>query len=185
MMPELTNLLSEGRVRALRRLYLLRVAVVALMLLAGVILVHGVLLLPSFLYLHTAVKEKTSVLAALTAAVDGEEQLQIRARVDTLAGDATYLGRLAQTPKASAAVFAVTKLPRPGIVLTGFSFAPGSGGGASMNVTGTATTRESLRAYEDTLKDVPFVTSVTLPISAYAKERAIDFTVTLTGPFLP
>lgn len=185
MNSNLTNLLPEDRVRSLRRLYASRLAVVSLFLLAGVIVIHGVLLLPTYVHLMSTVHDRTIILTALTENLGGSEEQEIQARVDVLSEDARYLARLAEIPKASAAIAAVVELPRQGITLTGFSFSPTASGGAVMSSTGRADTRESLRAYENSLKAVPFVESVELPISAYAKERDIDFTVTLVGPFLP
>lgn len=185
MTSECTNLLPEERVRAFRQLYFLRIAVVSLLLASGVIIVHGVLLLPTYLYLSGAVQERTLALASLSDTLAGSEEQEIQARVAALSEDAAYLARLAETPKASAAVSAVMALPRPGVTLTGFSFAPSASGGATMALTGQASTRETLRAYEDTLKAASFVKTVDLPISAYAKERDIGFTVMLSGPFLP
>lgn len=185
MMRNLTNLLPKDRNRALRKLYFLRLTVVGVLLLAGIGIVHGVLLLPSYLYVKDLAKERETLLAAVTQRLEGSEEQEIDARVKGLADDAAYLGRLGAAPKASAAVSAILELPRPGITLTGFSFAPSSEGEARMHVSGVAMTRESLRAYEQALKAAAFISSADLPISAYAKERDIDFTIALTGPFLP
>lgn len=184
MTHNLTNLLPKERERTLRRVYFLRLGVVAISMLAGVVVVHGVLLFPSYLFLQDLVRERTEALAAITAALAGTEEQQVSARVTSLAEDASYLARLEKTPKISAAVSALIALPRAGIALTGFSFAP-SQTGATMNLSGVASTREALRSYEETLRTAPFITGVDLPISAYAKERDIEFTVTLVGPFLP
>jgi len=183
MALELTNLLPEDRVRSLRQVYFMRLAVVGVLLLAGVTVVHGVLLLPSYLYLRNQVGERTAALAALTTTLAGSEEKEISVRVAALAEDSAHLARLSSVPKASAAVRAVTALPRPGIRLTGFSFAPKEEGEAVMSLSGIATTREALRTFEQSLADEPYITSADLPISAYAKERDIPFTISLTGPF--
>lgn len=181
---ELTNLLPEERMRSLRHMYFIRLAVVAVVLLSGVTIVHAVLLLPSFMYLRNQVGERSAALAALTTTLAGSEEKEISTRVAALAEDSAYLARLSSVPKASAAIRAITALPRPGIRLTGFSFAPKEGEEASMSVSGVATTREALRTFEQSLANQPFVTSADLPISAYAKERDIPFTISLTGPFI-
>lgn len=180
---ELTNLLPEERMRSLRQVYFFRLAVVTVLLLSGVILVHGVLLLPSFMYLRNQVGERTAALTTLTATLAGSEEKEINERVAALAEDSAHLARLSSIPKASAAIRAIAALPRSGIRLTGFSFAPKEGAGATMSVSGVATTRESLRTFEQSLANQPFITSTDLPISAYAKERDITFTISLTGPF--
>lgn len=180
---ELTNLLPEERIRSLRQVYFFRLAVVTVLLLSGVTLVHGVLLLPSFMYLRNQVGERTASLAALTTTLAGSEEKEISERVAALADDSAHLARLSSVPKASAAIRAIAALPRSGIRLTGFSFAPKEGAEAAMSISGVATTRESLRTFEQSLADQPFITSTDLPISAYAKERDISFTISLTGPF--
>lgn len=180
---ELTNLLPEERIRSLRRIYFFRLGVVAVLLLSGVTLVHGVLLLPSYMYLRNQVEERTASLTSLTATLAGSEEKEISVRVAALAEDSAYLARLSSVPKASAAIREIAALPRSGIRLTGFSFAPKEGAESEMSVTGVATTREALRTFEQSLADQPFITSADLPISAYAKERDISFTISLTGPF--
>lgn len=184
MEPELTNLLPKERCRALRHLYFMRLTVVSLIVLSGVAIVHGILLLPSYLYLQNQVEEREAALARLTTTLAGTEEQGINMRVASLAADSAHLARLSSVPKASAAVSAVIKLPRSGIRLTGFSFAPATEG-ATMTVSGVASTREALRRFEQSLASEPYVTKADLPISAYAKESDIAFTVTLTGPLMP
>lgn len=184
MEPELTNLLPKERTSALRQLYFLRLAVVSLIVLAGVLIVHGVLLLPSYLYLRNQVAEREDSLTRLTTSLAGTEEQAISMRVAALAADSAHLARLTSVPKASAAVSAIIALPRPGIRLTGFSFAPETDG-AVMTVSGIASTRETLRRFEQSLASAPYVTKADLPISAYAKENDIAFTITLSGPLMP
>ena len=186
MTPELTNLLPPERVRSFRRLYFLRLLTVGVALLAGVVLVHGVLLLPSYLYLNQQIAERKELLASLSATLAGSEEREVSARVTQLMEDATYLARLQGAPTASWALRSILEIPRPGISLTGFTFSPAQGEGeARVLLSGTAATRESLRRYDEALGAEPYVTSTNLPISAYAKESDIDFTITLTGSFAP
>ena len=186
MLPELTNLLPPERARGLRQLYFFRLATVAMLVLSGTAIIHGVLLLPSFLYAKQQVKEKETILASLTATLAGSEERQVSARVNKLTQDATYLARLKERPAASTAVAAFLEVPRTGVRMTGFTFTgPEEGKEARMTVSGIAASRESLRRFEQALSAEPYVTSTDLPISAYAKESDIDFTITLSGTLLP
>lgn len=186
MSLELTNLLPEERVRSLRQLYFVRLLTVGVLLLAVVMLVHGVLLLPSYLYLGQQVKERQAVLASLSATLEGSEEREVSARVAALTSNAIYLARLAETPAASTAIAHILDLSRPGIRLTGFTFSPAKGAvPASMGIAGVADSRESLRRYEQSLKNESYIDSTNLPISAYAKERDIDFVITVTGSLKP
>ena len=186
MSVRLTNLLPPERIRGLRQLYFFRLATVGMLVLTGVAVIHGVLLLPSYLYLKEQVHARESVLASLTASLQGSEEREVSARVTRLTEDAAYLARLAKTPAASTAVSAILKVPHTGISMRGFTFTAGSEGkDASMTVSGVASSRETLRRFEQALAAQPYITTTELPISAYAKESAIDFTVVLTGPLMP
>lgn len=186
MSVELTNLLPPERIRSLRQLYFFRLATVGMLVLVGVAGIHAVLLLPSYLFLQEQVKGREAVLASLTATLAGSEEREVSARVAKLTEDAAHLARLAEAPAASTAIAAILKLPRPGIGLRGFTFTRATEGKEpSMSVSGVASSREKLRAFEQSLAAQPYVTSTELPISAYAKESDIDFTITLTGSLIP
>ena len=186
MLPELTNLLPPERVRGQRQLYFFRLATVGMLVLSGVAIIHGVLLLPSFLYARQQVKEKETILSSLTATLAGSEERQVSARVSKLTEDATYLARLKDRPAASTAVAAVLKVPHQGVRMTGYTFtAAEEGKDARMTISGVASSRAPLRRFEQALAAEPYVGSTNLPISAYAKESDIDFTIELVGTLLP
>lgn len=186
MITEHTNLLPEGRVRALRQLYFMRLAVVAVLLLSVVAVAHSIFLLPSFLFLRDQVGEQRDELARLSTALSGGEEKQVSERVARLNADAKRLAELAAEPRASAVISGIVALPRTGIRITGFTYSPKNASvAASMSVSGVASSRESLRAYEQQLAAEPYVDSTSLPISAYAKERDIPFTIALTGSLTP
>ncbi len=54
-----------------------------------------------------------------------------------------------------------------------------------MTVSGMAATRDALRQYATALGGLPYVSKADLPISAYAKDSDITFTITLTGTLTP
>jgi hypothetical protein len=103
-----------------------------------------------------------------------------------LQDDAAYLTHLSATPTVSSLIRAVLKVPRPGITISGFSYSPPTGSAAGkFLILGMAATRDDLRRYDLALAALPFVTNADLPISAYAKEASIPFTITLSGSLLP
>lgn len=184
MSSDHTNLLPEDRARALKHLYFFRLATVAVLIFAAVAIVHGVLLLPSYLLVRAQVDERTQELSVLTQTLASTEEKEISARVTALASTSAYLARHGKSPKVSTAVAALIQVPREGVRLRGFSYAPNAQG-AQMTVSGVAATRESLRRYEQALSSLSYIKTVELPISAYAKESNIDFVITLTGTFTP
>ena len=183
---ELTNLLPPERIRATRRGYFFRFGIVALFVLAGVVLMSGALILPSYFFARQQAAEKQAEVDRLTARLAGSEEQAVQARVKALTASAERLASLKDSPKASTAIASLVRLPRPGIRITGFAYAaPMPGGTPRMTVSGVADDRDALRRYVSLLGSQPFVESADLPISAYAKEASIDFTITLTGSLMP
>jgi hypothetical protein len=181
MRAELTNLLPPERLAALRRDYLFRLGTVALATAALLIVAHGVLLAPAYLYARERIVVAEERLAELSArrAVSGYEDLS--ARIAAFSARAGDIEKLAAAPSAADAVRAILDLPRRGIALESFAYTPPdpSGKGGRMTVSGIADARDALRAFNDDLGKLPFVASTDLPLSAYAKETAIDFSIAL------
>jgi hypothetical protein len=185
MATELTNLLPQENIKAFKREYLIRLATVAIGVLTGVIIVQGVLLLPSYLYERQTVDTDAAQLASLSANLKTTQEQQVQTRLTALQAESTHLLGLGKAPAASTALRAVLAVPRPGITLIGFTYTPPAGTTqGSMVITGNADTREDLQTFDGTLGALPFVTSANLPISDYAKDTNIPFTITLAGSFL-
>lgn len=180
------NLLPEARKDALTRLYQFRLAVVGVLMLGGVLAVHAVGMLPSFLYIQQLHRVYETDLAGLGQKLAGLEEKTIRARVATLETRAQELQKTAHGSTASNVVRAVVSVPHPGIHIDHLSFTrKGGDQESSMVIAGIATSREVLRAYSSTLSLLPYVTKADLPISSFAKETDIPFSITLTGPLTP
>lgn len=186
MTADLTNLLPPHRKRFLAREYLFRLGVVVIWLFVVLALIHGLLLVPSYLYVHQQMGAREAQLVTLQTSQSGATEQELKTRVDTLQTRAKQLAALGTQPSASGAVRAVLAAPRPGIRIHGFTYAPAATATAHrMTINGTAATRESLRQYLQTLDALPYITTAELPISAYAEVKDIGFTITLTGSFLP
>jgi hypothetical protein len=184
--PELTNLLPEERIRGLRREYYVRLATVAVSILAAVVVASAALLAPSYLYVRQEIASREAQMKELDARLGNSEGKEVSKRLTTLSANANYLARLASTSSATAALRGVLAVPRPGIVLGALSYVPASHGtDGKMLLTGVASTRETLRAYNQSLAALPYVANAELPISAYAKESNIPFSITLTGTLMP
>jgi Tfp pilus assembly protein PilN len=186
MYPELTNLLPARRIRAFRRGYFIRLAVLLLVMLSGITILSAGLLAPSYFYAHGEIARQTQQLNGLDASLQTSEEKQVRVRLAQLADNVTYLDRLATTTTASAAIGALLQVPHAGISLSGFTFAPPSGiATGRMTLSGVAASRDALQAYALALGQLPFVSKADLPISAYAKDTDIQFTITLSGTLRP
>lgn len=186
MYRELTNLLPSDRSRALRHEYFLRLATVTLLTLSFVVVAAGVMLVPSYLSFTQEARVKQTELAQLAGTLEAAEEKEVGARLAQLEADVTHLNRLSSQPTASGALRAVLTVSREGISLDSFAYTPNTTAGEnSLVLSGTATTRDALRRYNLALSALPFVSKSDLPISAYAKETELPFTITLTGTLRP
>jgi hypothetical protein len=189
MYSELTNLLPEDKTRAIRREYFLRLLLIAVLVLTVVVIAQMVFLLPSYLYEHELVATRSSELQALSSNLATAQEQQAQTQLSALKSGADFLLGLGKAPTVSAAMRAILAVSRPGITLSGFAYgqvdANPSSATRTLQLSGIASTRESLRSYDSALAALPFVSSADLPISDYAKDSKIPFTITLTGSLAP
>jgi Tfp pilus assembly protein PilN len=185
MYRELTNLLPPNKSRAFRREYFLHAGTVCILGLSFVVIVHGLLLLPTYLSLEGQLSAQKQQLAKLNTDLEQAGQKDVSNRLTALTTDASYLTKLGTIPTASAVTRAVLTVAHPGIVLTSLAYTPPTDATPGhFLLTGTASTRDALRAYDLALAQLPFVSNADLPISSYAAETNIPFTITLSGTFM-
>lgn len=186
MPSALTNLLPASGQRAMRRRYFRRLTAVVLLLATILVAALALLLVPTYLYVRDQAalgRERAEALGGVGESVETQE---IAARSEALALVVSDLAGLGTLPTASGAIRGVLEVPHPGVALTGFTFSAAAGETpARLDVSGTADSRDGLRRYVTALGALPFVDSADLPISAYARESDIPFTVTLSGSLLP
>ncbi len=181
MHSELTNLLPPERRHALRRDYSMRLIVVVILLLTALILAAAVLLLPTYVFLVENAKTQKTHLANIESTVSSSDEASLDAQIAMLSNNAATLSSLAAASSVSAIMRTVLSISRPGIALSGFIYShivgkkPGT-----LAISGTAATRNALRGYQLALENAPFAISANLPVSAYAKDTNIVFTITVT-----
>lgn len=181
MNNELTNLLPEERQRSLSRDYALKVGVVAIILVIALTLASAVLLLPTYVFLAKSTVAKEEYLAVIESTLSSADGTAFSARLAELYGDIEILTKLGTAPSASAILRTALAVPHPGIVFSGMTYMPAAGkNAATFALSGTAESRDSMRNYQLALQDAPFSASASLPVSAYAKDADIAFTITVT-----
>lgn len=181
MNGNLINLIPENEMRTLRRTYRLRLATVACALGTVVTIVASALIVPTYLYLSSAEKSKNMQLAAIEANLSSSEESALAKRLSALETDAKTIAALSAAPSTSAIVRELLTVPRANIILSGLTYQPAAGSRAgTLAVTGTAATRNDLRAYQLALMSDRTFVAADLPVSAFAKDNAIPFTITLT-----
>lgn len=180
MPSELTNLLPIERQEQLVREYRFRLGTVSLLIFSLLACVAGVLLIPTYMYLTATAHMKETQLAGLTSKLSSTNEVTIASRLVVLSSNAEALALLSQRPPVSSLVRTVLAISRPGILLIGFTHTAGTGKNSGiLTLSGTAGTREALRNYQLALEKAPFARSADLPVSVYAKDANIPFTITL------
>ncbi len=180
MSNELTNLLPPERAKSLSRDYLLRVTNIIVLCIIGLTLCAMILLIPTYVLLESSAQAKKIELTRIESTLSSIEDATLLARLTTLSKNADTLIALSNTPAISTVLRTLLAVSRPGITLSGFTYTPALDKTLNtITVSGSAVTREALRSYQIALQGLSFARSALLPVSAYAKNADIPFTITL------
>ena len=183
---EFLNLLLRDRMGAFRGAYFMRLLTVSLVMVTLIVVAHGVLLIPSYVYERIVLAKEKEHFANLAAQPTNTEESKLNTRLSALEANTTYLHRLAASKSITDAVRTILAVSRPGVTLGRISFSvPAQDPRSQLVLSGRSTTRELLRQYVVALSHVSGVASADVPIGAYTAETEINFSLTLTGPFLP
>ena len=180
MNNEPINLLPPERQRQLAREYRLRLGTVVAMAITALTFVAGLLLLPTYVLLAQSALAKRAHLANVESTLSSADEASLSAHLDALSSDADILSALGRTPSASATIRTALGISRPGIALSGFTYTPAGKVPGTLAISGVAATRDALRSYQLALETSSFAAEAALPVSAYAKDANITFTITVT-----
>lgn len=164
----------------MRRQYFYRLGALACALLTGIVIIHGVLLYSTRLYLVSEVQNQKAELASVTTTITSADGAALESRLTALTAEAKLLTALPKNPSPAALVNALLALPHAGIKISRLNYQPAGKTPASLGIIGVASTRDTLRSFDTVLTTMPFVSRVDLPVSAYANASNIEFTITLT-----
>ncbi len=180
MNNELTDLLPWERQQALSREYLLRLGVLVAVLITALTVIAGLLLVPTYMFLLQNAAAKQAHLTNIESILSSADEKTLSAHLAALSNDAAVLMALGATPSASAILRAALAVARPGVTLSGLTYIPAVlKNPGTLAITGIATTREALRSYQLVLQSAPFSAGANLPVSVYAKDADIPFTITV------
>lgn len=158
--------------------YWARVVTVWLFLLAVAAVLAGAFLLPSYVLVTSQVRSFAVEAEAAKASVAHSDGT---ARVLVIAGDQARLLREGeQMRRFTDLMAAVSAAAGAGIDIREYSFSRAAGVVTPVQVGGVAATRQSLAVFRDALRAEPTFAAVDLPISNFAKDRDIEFSLSLT-----
>lgn len=158
--------------------YWVRVVTVWLLLLAVAATVVGALLFPAYVLVTSQVNLSTTEADVARARV-GEHDVTTKV-LDAASEEARLIAVGAQDPRLTQVVEVIEEIIPAGVAAGSYTVTRQGGGVAPVILRGTATTRAALAAFRDSLLAHPRIARVDLPISNFAKDRDITFTVTLT-----
>lgn len=174
------NLIPESRANLLIRDYYCRLGVVALILINILFVISAIMLLPAYVSLTSTIHGKEAQLERLSDTLAASGDTALSQRIATLSTDLKRLSVLQDTPPVSSTVRNILATSRSGIVITGLDYtATTRNGSRTVSIMGTAASRDALRTFQIALQQQPFAQSVDLPVSAYAKDTNIPFTITV------
>lgn len=178
MPSRFTNLLPAERRLRLVREYYFRLGTIMIVLVITLIAIGGILLVPTYIFLVGTTQEKENRLAHINKTLSSADEVALSARLAALSNDAAVLIALSKKRTASEYLRSALNVPRLGVALSSFTYTPGTNS-STLLISGTAATRDVLRGYQLALEGMPSATSATLPVSVYAKDVNIPFTITI------
>ena len=181
MPSDYTNLMPHERKRALSRDYYIRLSVLGLWCVTTLAVIAGILTIPTYIYLTHSAEAKQVQLAAIEAKSSATNEANLSVRLAALTHSAEALSKLGKSSSVSSIIRSALAIPRPGVTLSALSYTPLSGKTpASIVISGTASTRDALRNYQIAIQNASFTKSADLPVSAYAKDSSIPFSISIT-----
>lgn len=180
MHSDLIDLLPSERKNTLAREYVLRRSVVSLVFVTLLTIVAALLLLPTYVLLSGSARAKEAHLATIESTFSSTSGTTFSARLAKLSDNVAILSALAHAPSASATLRSALAIARPGVTLSTIAYTPAEvAGSGKLVLSGIAATRAALRSYQLMLSSASFVSSANLPVSAYAKDTNITFSITV------
>ena len=171
------NLLPKAEKEAIRREYRTRLAIVVLWCSFTTLIVASILLIPSLLLSFEKEKVATQRFETLSRSVGDEHA----AEFDTvLLAAKTRLSFLSHAPPKTFLYELMTRvvsLKPPRLSLSNFSLTSTTDGKRNLTVQGIAENRATLLSFEQALERSGAFEKVTVPISNFAKDTNIEFSI--------
>ncbi len=176
------NLLPELYKLRFSREYHWRVVIMTLIFIDVVIIIGTILLGP--VYFAARVQAETAATQAQSIAKKDNLHAGLVAETATLSATLKALSSIPSTALLFTDVMPLISADKTSAIsITGINYTLGSKSGTTQSVTlvltGTATTRNSLAAFISILKNESRISSVTIPISDYAADINVPFTITI------
>lgn len=167
--------------RSARRAYFVHLTTVVIFITAVSFVGAGILSTPTYVFLQRKSAELQQTSSVLSIELSTRARNSVKKQIRTLNKDTVFLSTLGTQSMASRATASVLDVPHKGVTLTDINYtAPKKDASATMMLSGKAANRTVLHDYQKALTTPVFIKNVNLPVSAYAKDTNIPFTITIT-----
>lgn len=173
------NLLPDNEKKAIDREYKLRHLIVILWACLFFIIATGLFMLPSYVLTLYKGKASNSDIAKAAALNQAEEQ-KSKKEIDDAKSFMKVLQPVSGLLLPTNIIAIINKDKTPNNTISNISYSRADDGSAiTILVKGVSKTRQSLSQFKEALTHETGITSVDIPVSNFAKESNIDFTITL------
>lgn len=176
------NLLPESYKVIFSREYRWRVAVVLMVFVDAVIIIGVALLGP--VYIEARLDASTAANQARSVEKKNDLHTSLITETATLSATLKALSTTSPTPMLLTDIMPIISADKTtNISITSIDYTTNSSGAntITLTLTGTATTRNSLAAFISALKGEKRISNVAIPISDYAADTNVPFTITITA----
>ena len=176
----MVNLLPQKEIRALKRVYYVRLVTTLMFLASLALVVGGILLAPSYVVSGRAAESAERYLAAIEETTSLREKAGVSDTVRALSERLRILDSLIAQPSGVAALDAILAERTSGIRITGIGFAKGESDAVGVAIAGVASNRTTLLAFVDELRAAGTFGGVEVPVSQLAQDANIPFSINAT-----
>jgi hypothetical protein len=174
----MSNLIPQFAKKKITTEYWLRVITAWFFLWGSALLVATVLLFPVYIFTNVQINVNSEAAATAEASVESYESVAFDLEKATL--QSRYIIEDSRRNKAHQYLDLIVTNEGTGIEINQISFSQGAQGLQPLIINGQAENRESLAALRDRLLAEEVVAQADLPISNLARDRDIDFTISVT-----
>jgi hypothetical protein len=171
------HLLTEEHKKKVLNEYRKRVVVVLCACILGAIVVSAIFIIPAYFMSYSRYSEVTTMKKALDKEIQENESESTAQSIKDITASLQALQMFEGKNSVLFLIKKVTAAKPRGVRVNRISYLPGEAGSTAIDIAGTADTRQNLVNFSDKLKKDKSFTSVTVPLSSFAKERNIDFSM--------
>jgi len=175
------NLLPQIQKDTLLREYRSRLVIAALVLVALALVIASVLLVPSILLSSQKEESATRRFEALRSRTGRGDEKELERVLRESKSVLALLRHEAPKTLFHELLMSMVAVKTSHVSLVNFSFTPSEAGTFQADVSGIAKDRAGLVAFVKALEQTGFFEAVTAPISDFAKDTNIEFSVHITG----